>query len=162
MVYYLLNGVALRVNNQDSNRSVNQIQLDHVAYHIGIAQGLSNILRGIPFNARNKRCYVPNDLLVKHKLSHQQILRGDQSQSLKDVCYDIASLAHQNLNKAKELQNPFDPQIRLLFLPIVPIEKFLVNLQKVDFNVFDVKLTARHGFLPLLLWFEKKKIKFRR
>lgn len=55
--------------------------------------------------------------------------------------------------QAKKLKKDVDKPIKPLFLPFIPLEWYLNNLQKADFNVFDKKLQKRNNLLPIkLLW----------
>lgn len=44
---------------------VKNIKADHVASHIGKAQGLSILLRATPYHSSKRRCYLPLDLVTK-------------------------------------------------------------------------------------------------
>ena len=156
-VYYLL---IEYMNFSQQLSPAKRIQLDHIASHTGKAQGIVNMLRGIPFNAKANRCYVPNDLLVKHKISHEDFLRGKQSQNMNDVCYDIACMAKQHTEQAEQLIKQISSNEKLLFLPLYNIRKYLLQLEKYYFNVFHSKLSLRRGMLPLNLWFQSIKIRF--
>jgi NADH dehydrogenase [ubiquinone] 1 alpha subcomplex assembly factor 6 len=48
---------------------------DHVASHLGKAVGLSTILRGTSHHANARRCYIPVELLAKHKVCIIHIFR---------------------------------------------------------------------------------------
>ena len=75
------------------------VNADHAASHIGRAQGLITLLRAIPYNASKQRVYVPLDLLVKHNVSQQNIIRGSSGKNVKDLVFDIASTANIHLEK---------------------------------------------------------------
>lgn len=44
---------------------VNDIKADHTASHLGKAQGLVTVLRGLPFNANRRIVYLPQDVMIK-------------------------------------------------------------------------------------------------
>lgn len=134
------------------------IDLDHMSHHLGRAQGISNVLRGVLHNAAHNRCYIPSDLLVKHKTSHEDFLRANASSNVLDLCFEMATKANQHIETVKSLLRRIDRQKRLIFLPYIPIQDFLVRLQKSNFNVFEPKLRQRNGFLPLIVWFKSKVI----
>lgn len=51
------------------------------------------------------------------------------------------------------MEKEVDKRIKSIFLPIVPLQLYLDNLQKADFNVFDKRLQERNHLLPMkLLW----------
>ena len=141
--------------------SINQLKLDHIGSHLAKGQGLTNILRGLVHNSKYGRCYIPDDILIKYKVSHQDFLRCKDSPVIRDACLDIASRSHQHLSAAKALMK--DEQfksISFIFLPILSFESYLERLKNVDFNVFDKTLFVRQGTLPLKMWFKSKLWKF--
>jgi len=48
---------------------------------------------------------LPLDLLAKHGVSQEDVIRGKDMQAIKDVIYDIASAANQHLEKARSLNS---------------------------------------------------------
>ncbi|KAI1292201.1 NADH dehydrogenase (ubiquinone) complex I, assembly factor 6 -like protein [Halotydeus destructor] len=142
-----------------------QLKLDHLASHVGSAQALANILRGIAHNARHgNRCYIPTELLVEHGATHEDFLRGlgDRKQ-VKDVIFAVASLVHQHVETANGIVDDNRKQIKPfmpIFLPLISIETYLNRLRHCDFNVFAGPLNRRDGTLPLKLWWKSIKLKF--
>ncbi|XP_075559661.1 NADH dehydrogenase (ubiquinone) complex I, assembly factor 6 homolog sicily isoform X2 [Dermacentor variabilis] len=94
---------------------VQDVACDHVASHIGKLQGLTNLIRGIPFNAAKGRVYLPSELMAKHKVSQESVARGKAD--LKEVIYDIACTAHQHLATARSLKKDIPRDVRLVYLP---------------------------------------------
>lgn len=141
-----------------------RIKLDHIASHAGKAQGLVNILRGIGHNARSSRCYIPNDMLSASKARHEDFLRGrGDKKEVQDVCFEIASSAHQELDTANKLMAADKKVLKpwlSIFLPLTPVEIYLKKLQSENFNVFSAKVTSRDTNLPLKLWVKSLRIKF--
>jgi NADH dehydrogenase [ubiquinone] 1 alpha subcomplex assembly factor 6 len=161
--YYLTIEFALNFKEgTDSTRSSSplQLKLDHIASHMGKAQGLSNMLRGVRHNAKQGRCYLGSDLLLKHKVSQEDILRGKQTQPVKDVAFDVATVAHHHLEHGVTLLK--DPDVKQwvpLFLPLLPVQIYLERLQRMDFDLFHESLGRRDNNLPLKLWWKSLKLK---
>lgn len=44
---------------------LNSVECDHVASHVGKAQSISNLIRGVPHNASNQRVALPLDILAQ-------------------------------------------------------------------------------------------------
>ncbi|KAH7646197.1 NADH dehydrogenase (ubiquinone) complex I, assembly factor 6 [Dermatophagoides farinae] len=163
-LYYFLNEKSIQLSNEGQKNAGYRIALDHVANHLGKAQGLTNILRGIVHNAKNRRCYIPNDILMKSKCSHEAFLQCQQdNDSLREAIYLIASNAKGHLEHGQKLlvsNGNETPKIqksdRLIFLPMMAIQAYLHDLQRVQFNVFDSWLYRRRGSLPLKMWWKCK------
>jgi NADH dehydrogenase [ubiquinone] 1 alpha subcomplex assembly factor 6 len=157
-VYYLIIESALNSeeNNNQKLVSKQRLVLDHIASHLGRGQGISNILRGVSHNAKHNRCYIPSELLIKYKTSHEDFLRVKQLKNVKDVCFEMASNANQHIETAQTLIKQIDKNQRLIFLPLVSVKNYLNRLEKCDFNIFEPKLMQRQGLLPFTLWFNSK------
>lgn len=66
----------------------------------------------------------------------------------------VIKLMYEFFFQAKKLEE-VDKHIKSIFLPFVPLQLYLDNLQKVDFNVFDKRLQERNHLLPMkLLWYK--------
>ncbi|XP_054166629.1 NADH dehydrogenase (ubiquinone) complex I, assembly factor 6-like [Oppia nitens] len=154
-VYYIIVECLTAFGKVSANERLNY---DHICSHLGRAQVIVNVLRGITHNARYNRCYIPTDLLVKHKTTHEDFLRGNPTDNLLELSYDLASVANQHLDVIRKLLQQIDRQNRLIFLPIVANENYLKRLQKINFNIFNEKLRQRNGFLPFILWYYSKRL----
>ena len=154
-VYHLIVECSVDPNKITANQ---RIDLDHICSHLGKAIGLSNILRGIKHNSRYNRCYIPSDLLIAHKTSHEDFLRNNATDNVIEVCFQMASIANQHIQTSLKLIKQIDRQNRLIFLPLISTENYLKRLEKSNFNIFDPKLSIRNGFLPFILWYNSKKL----
>ncbi|KAK6185558.1 hypothetical protein SNE40_007764 [Patella caerulea] len=136
---------------------VENIHADHAASHIGKAQSIVTLLRAAPFHAGKKKVYLPMDLLIKNKVSQESVIRGKTDQPIKDVIYEIASIAHHHLKHARSFKSDVPKEACVAFLSTVSCEWYLKQLQIADFNIFDSRLQRRNNLLPLKLWLQKKK-----
>jgi len=156
-VYYLLNDKIIE-NSSDKSAGF-RISLDHIASHLGKAQGLTNILRGLKYNAAYRRCYMPNDILVKSKCTHEDFLRANDSDSVADAVYAVASQANSHVDHCMELMRDLKQATRddkLVFLPYLAVKTYLESLQKCHFRIFDSRLYQKNGYLPFKLWWNAK------
>lgn len=83
--------------------NVRTVEADHAASHIGRAQGIITFLRAIPYNAKRQQVYVPIDLLVQHKVSQNDFIRGVADTKMKDLVFDLASSANAHIDKVPNL-----------------------------------------------------------
>ncbi|KAG8179593.1 hypothetical protein JTE90_001835 [Oedothorax gibbosus] len=98
---------------------LSNVQCDHAASHVGKSQGISNFLRGIPFNASKRRLFLPLEIMSKHKISQEGLLQGDEKSKLQDAVFEISSLAHEHLLLARQLSKEVSKEARRIFLPLV-------------------------------------------
>jgi len=130
---------------------VKDVQADHAASHLGKAIGVVTLLRSTPFHGNKGKVYIPNNVMIKHGVSQEDIIRGKTTQPVKDVAYDLASLAHSHLSTAQSLMSKAPKAASRAFLPIVSCQTYLTKIQQADFNVFDPSLRERNHLLPFLL-----------
>ncbi|KOB66996.1 putative squalene/phytoene synthase, partial [Operophtera brumata] len=83
-IYYLILKVA----------GVENVNADHVASHLGKAQGISNTLRSIRISNHHKMVSLPMDTLMKNHVSQEMVLRGVDSDSMRSVAFEVASRAN--------------------------------------------------------------------
>lgn len=89
---------------------------------------------------------LPQDILAKNKVSHEEILRGKSSDRLNECAYEIASRAHQHVSKSKSLADKVPREARSSLLPAVPVMNYLEKLQRVNYDIFHSSLQQRGLF----------------
>ncbi|XP_046961480.1 NADH dehydrogenase (ubiquinone) complex I, assembly factor 6 isoform X2 [Vanessa cardui] len=147
-IYYLLLCIA----------GVTNVHADHAASHLGKAQGMTNILRSVHVFNYHKTVSLPMDILMKHQVSQESVLRGNDDENMRNVIFEVASRANSHLEKARSIQVP--KITNQIFLPAIAIDKYLTKLQKVNFNVFDKRLLQGSPTLPLTLYYKRILNKF--
>ncbi|CAK1550028.1 unnamed protein product [Leptosia nina] len=142
-IYYLLLCIA----------SVTDVHADHAASHLGKAQGITNILRSIHVSNHHKMVSLPMDVLMKNKVSQESILRGIDCENMRNVVFEVASRANSHLQKARSIKIP--KIANQIFLPAIPVERYLTKLQTNHFNIFELSLQQRNPTLPFNLYFKR-------
>lgn len=95
-IYYLLAKVI----------GIESMDMDHAVSHLGKAQGIVNMLRAQRYQERGKALCVPQEILLKHGVTHERIIRDkDDDKGVQDCTFEVASLAFSHLEKviAEEL-----------------------------------------------------------
>lgn len=78
------------------------VKYDHAASHFGKAQGLTNLIRSVPHNLKDKLLFLPQDELVENDISEESIFRGEfKPEKLCEVIYTVAIMAHRHLEKVR-------------------------------------------------------------
>lgn len=78
---------------------------DEVAYHLGRALQLTNILRDVAEDAERNRLYLPRDLLVKHGIATIEPAELLAHPNLRAVCRDLAKVAQDHFARADRAMN---------------------------------------------------------
>lgn len=78
---------------------IKDIKVDHAVSHLGKCQGIVNMIRSIPYNTKSRRVLIPQDILLKNKVSYENIIRNSNEQNVRDAIFEIASRANSHLTK---------------------------------------------------------------
>ena len=139
---------------------IQNLHADHCASHIGKAIGISAILRGIPFGIFYREIGIPSEVLAKHSISAERIIRYGPSRDLESAIFDTATRANDHLISARAHGASVSPDAFKVMLHAAPCDLYLKRLQKTNFNVFDSSLMRRSLLAPLHIWFMAKTRKF--
>ncbi|XP_012262844.2 NADH dehydrogenase (ubiquinone) complex I, assembly factor 6 [Athalia rosae] len=131
---------------------IKDVRVDHAASHLGKAHGITNLVRSILYNANRRTIIVPQDLLIKHKISSEAVLRGQLRKELGNAVFDIASRAKQHLDKTRSLRKDIPKNAAPIFLPVIAIDNYLERLRRVDFDIYHPSVQRRNGLLSLKLY----------
>ncbi|BDA44570.1 NADH dehydrogenase (ubiquinone) complex I, assembly factor [Coccomyxa sp. Obi] len=126
-------------------------EYDHAASHLGKAVGIANLLRGTAYHAARRRCYLPSDLCMREGVSDEDVLRGQNTENVSNVVFQVATQAKGHLEEARALSGQIPGEAKPLMLPAVAVDLYLAALEKHDFNVFATQLQSG-GFTPL--WYQ--------
>ncbi|KAJ3158118.1 NADH dehydrogenase (ubiquinone) complex I, assembly factor 6 [Geranomyces michiganensis] len=127
-------------------------QADHAASHVGKAIGIATILRATPFHIEQRRFYLPSELMAKHGVAAETVLRSGPSPALEEVVFEVATAANDHLITARSFLKESPPAAHPALLSAVPAELYLQALERSNFNLFDPKLGKRNWRLPFRLW----------
>lgn len=130
---------------------VKDVNADHAISHIGKMIGISTFLRSLPFHVSQKRLVLPAEITAKYDISQENVFRGEID-GMEDAVYDVATAAYDQLLTARSLLSQIPGEAFPALLAAVPHVKYLENLEKVNFNVFDVKLQKKDWKLPIIMW----------
>jgi NADH dehydrogenase [ubiquinone] 1 alpha subcomplex assembly factor 6 len=132
------------------------VNADHAASHLGKAQGITNLLRSIYLQQSYQHLPIPQELFIKHGVSQERFFRSKlNDKAVEDVVFDVATLAHQHLEKSQNLMSKVPKEAKIAFLPSIPTKRFLERLRTVNFNLTDKRLGKRDNLLPLVLYWNK-------
>ena len=129
----------------------------HCANQLGKAEGIVTLLRALPYNASKRRVYVPLSLLVAHKISSENIIRGLDNEEVCHVIEVIAAVAEDHLQNCRFRKKYLSAEEKLIMLTAVAVDSYLSKLHKAKCNVFDGTLQRRDSWLPFKLYVHKWK-----
>lgn len=141
--------------------SIKSTAADHAASHVGKASGIALLLKSLPYHAsRNHHfSYIPTKVAAKHglivKQGDQEQMQLDSREGLCDAVFEMASVANAHLQKARKLAESVPGEALPVLLPAVPAQVLLDSLNRVQFDVFDPRLTGGILGMPPL-WYQLK------
>lgn len=151
-IYYVL----LKIFGTDD------MNADHAASHLGKAQGIANMIRTLVAlrgaNGRGMSALppIPQEILLRHGCSYEQILRQrDNAVAVQDCLFDVASVAKIHLEKSRSLSDKLSRATKLVLLPAISVDRFLTRLQIANFQLTNPRLAKRDSLLPLALFWNK-------
>lgn len=135
------------------------VHADHAASHLGKSQGITNILRSIyAQRSTNQYLPIPQEILMKHGISQERFYRNKANdKGVEEVVFEIATLAHQHLEKSLALMSNIPREFKVVFLPAITTRRYLEKLRRLNFNLVDKKLGTRDSLLPLALYWNNFK-----
>lgn len=151
-IYHLALRVERQVRNIWSDHFDVTTTVDQCAHDMGIAQGLSNVIRGVPYNATKNCCYIPKDLLDDHQLTNRDfITKNLDGGKIRPLIKTMAEICQARMDLAIGRMGHLPKHYKNLFLPRVAIQSSLNTLKKCDYNICDSRVSKRNELLPLSL-----------
>ncbi|SPP88742.1 NADH dehydrogenase (ubiquinone) complex I, assembly factor 6 homolog [Drosophila guanche] len=131
------------------------LQVDHAASHLGKAQGIATLLRAIPHAGRQQAVCVPLEVLVRHGVSQERILRSkSDDKGVEECIFEVASAANTHLKLAQQLHDQVPRPVRKIFLSAVATEGYLERLRRADFLLTHKSCVGRDTMLPARLFWK--------
>lgn len=133
-------------------------EADHVASHIGRAQGISLFLKGVPpLLQRNVDPGLPMDLLQKHGLTQESFFSDAGASTRPRICavvHEMAAQAGEHLKIAEGLfrgisDDKHRPIVPVLLAPLLSTSVYLSRLERHSFDPFSLAGQHKDGLLPL-------------
>lgn len=140
---------------------VKDMNVDHAASHLGKAQGITNLLRAIPYTRRSQALNIPQEVLIKNGVNQERVLRAKvDDKGVEDCIFEIATMAYQHLEKARSLKNYVPKSVRPIFLPAISVDRYLERLRKSNFQLTDQRVLQRDALLPAALYWNHLRLNY--
>src|SRR3954452_8383350 len=121
------------------------------ARHVGIAWGLTGLLRAIPFHARAHRLYMPKDALVRHGVAEGRLFDLKPPEGLKAVVGEVADLARVHLREARALRRDVPRAANPALLIASIADTYLGVIAKAGNDVFAPRVLMPNPFRQVRL-----------
>lgn len=112
------------------------------ARHIGIAYAILGHLRALPFHASKQQVYLPEDVLIKHRLDREILYSGQPTPAL---CGAVKELVGQVVVTKAD---------HVLLKPYVAlVEHYIWRFKKTGYDPYHPRLEQGRSFLALKILF---------
>jgi 15-cis-phytoene synthase len=118
-------------------------EVDHLARHAGLAQGMAQVVASLPLDASQRRLFLPQQVLAKHGCDPEDIFAGKQTPKLREALDDLLSEAWAHIDTAYTLLGSVAPEVRPAFLPLANAKYELARLMRADNDPFVVRPPSR-------------------
>jgi NADH dehydrogenase [ubiquinone] 1 alpha subcomplex assembly factor 6 len=113
---------------------------------VGIAWALVGLLRAIPFHARAKRLYLPDDMMAQAGVRAGDVFEFRPSPQLAEIVRQVAQVARTYLGKARKQRRQISRRLLPALLPAVLADLYLRDLETAGYDVFNGRVqTAPPG-----------------
>ncbi|MGH6678129.1 MAG: phytoene/squalene synthase family protein [Bradyrhizobium sp.] len=136
-------------------------EVDHLARHAGLAQGIAGIIVALPYDASRRQLFIPQQLLEKHGSSIDEVFGGRQTPRLRAAVDELLDEARQHLDAALALLADVPAEVRTVYLPLVLVRRDLARLSRADNDPFTPAIPSRLSTL-WTLWRASRSRQFRR
>ena len=118
-------------------------EVEHLARHAGLAQGLVQVMTSLPLDASQRRLFVPQQVFAKHGSDPEDLFAGKQTPGLHEVLNDVSGQARAHLDAAYGVLASVTPDVRPAFLPLAQVKRDLARLMWADNDPFVVRPPSR-------------------
>ncbi len=106
--------------------------VSRLADHVGIAEGLVDVMLALPRHSARRQLYLPADLMNLHDVIAEEVFMRQSNAPLKDALGHLRGEARKQLDAALAMLREAPPAVRPAFLPLAVVQRTLVKLEASD------------------------------
>jgi 15-cis-phytoene synthase len=111
-------------------------EVEHVAHHAGIAQGLADVIAALPLHASRGQLYLPKDVLEQSGAEEADIFAGRPTAALQAAIDRLIGEAQSELDSASDLLCSIPEQASRAFIMLALVQRALHGFGRPDANPF--------------------------
>jgi len=134
------------------------IEVEHLARHAGLAQGLTDVIATLPRDASRRQLFVPLQLLESHGCGIEEVFSGRQTPRLRAALLQLIGEARKHLDTSFALLADLPAQVRPIFLPLSLVGRELDRMLRADADPFMPHVRSRFSILWTLWRASRSKI----
>ncbi len=106
------------------------------AGHAGVAYAVTGLLRAFPWHARSGQVYIPQDILARHGVVREDIIKGRGGPGLLAALADLRAVARRHAQQVRTLKGSIPPEVRPAFQALALVEPYLKAMERRDYDPF--------------------------
>ena len=118
-------------------------EIEHLARHAGLAQGIAQVVAALPRDASRRRLFVPLQLLESHGSAIEELFAGRQPPNLRAALDRLIGEAAAHETTARALLAAAPPEVRPVFLPLALVGRELLRMSRADHDPFQPRPMSR-------------------
>jgi len=118
-------------------------QIEHLARHAGLAQGLVQVIARLPYDASRRQLFFPQQTLTDHGSDVEEVFAGKQTPRLGAALVQLVGEGRQHLDAALSLLADVPREVRPVFLPLAVVKRDLALLMRADRDPFAPQVSSR-------------------
>lgn len=122
-------------------------EAEHVAHHIGIAQGISDVIAALPRHASRGQLYLPREMLERYGVNDTDIFSGTTTQALREMIEGLRIEGLSHLETAGELLAGVPEEALPAFLGIALLRRTLTQPRRPEADAFKPVASSRLAIL---------------
>jgi phytoene synthase len=135
-------------------------EIDHLARHAGLAQGIVQVITALPLNSSRRQLFVPLQVLERHGIGMEEVFAGKETPQLRAGLNQLIDEARGHLKTALALLQNAPQEVRSVFLPLALVEPDLARMSRADSDPFAQRAASRLRML-WTLWRASRSQEFR-
>jgi phytoene synthase len=125
-------------------------EVDHLAQHAGLAQGLVRVIATLAYDASRRQLFLPQQVLAQHGSDLEEIFAGKLTPRVRGAVDQLLAEARRHLDTAHSLLADVPVEVRPVFLPLAVVRRDLKRLSRGDNDPFAPQSPSRLSTLWIL------------
>lgn len=107
-----------------------------LAFHAGVAAGLTQVLQALPIHLARGQCYLPLDLLARHGATQTDLASGKAELPLRSALAELRLRIRGRLDLARGLVGNAPAAVLPALLPVALIRPLLARMERSGYDPF--------------------------
>jgi phytoene synthase len=122
------------------------------AGHAGVAYAITGLLRAFVWTCARGQIYVPGDLIARHGLTVQAVLRGPATSEVRAALAETRALARRHLEETRRLIGAVSPEAGVAFLPVCLVEHYLGLMERPAYDPYLTRIELPQWRRQWIMW----------